>query len=208
VPSDLARSDTNEVGNDMEAGLRRTVAVSIIVAVGLSIVGGPASASTWSAPLRAGSTGLVKAQAVPSAPTGASATCVSSSVQQVTVLWSAVTHASSYTVYDSTTSSTGTFSAIATGVIATNWTSGTLSAGNYWFKVAAYVGSNWVSAQSTVTAESTTSTGNTRCTQPYSPPTSDEDRPPLEARNPPGLSPLGRQCSHSAERPGAGRPGS
>ncbi len=147
--------------------LRTRALLSVAVfSTALLVWAGPTSASTWALVLHVGSKGEAKAQAAPSAPTGVSAACVSSSLQEVVVSWSAVTHASSYTVYDSTTSSSSGYAAAATGVSGTTWTSGTLSAANYWFEVAVYVGTNWVSTKSAATGESTISSSGTKCTQP------------------------------------------
>jgi hypothetical protein len=124
----------------------------------------PASASNWKPPLRTGSTGEAQAQVKPSAPSGVSAACVSSSQQKVSVSWSTVAHATGYAIYESTTSASSGYSSVATGQTGTSWTSGTLSAANYWFEVAANVGTNWASTNSAATGESTISTS--KCTQP------------------------------------------
>ena len=89
--------------------------------------------------------GEARAQALPSAPAGVSASCAApTTAKTIKVSWSAVTHATAYTVYDSTTSATGTYSLIASGVSTTSWTSSALtSTTNYWFEVATNVGSNW-----------------------------------------------------------------
>lgn len=127
----------------------------------------PAGASAWTVGLKTGSAGEAQAQPAPAAPSGASASCYSTSQEKITVSWTAVSHATSYTILDSTTSATGSYGSEATGQTGTSWTSGSLAAGNYWFKVEAYVGSNWVSTTSTATAESTIRTsGSPKCTQP------------------------------------------
>jgi cellulose 1,4-beta-cellobiosidase len=125
---------------------------------------GTAWATNWVPTLHSTSAGEAKAQGVPTAPTGTTAACTSSSAKTVKVSWTAVTRATTYTVYDTTTSATGTYSSVATGVTTTSWTSGTLSAANYWFEVAAYTGTNWIGTTSTATAESTISSSG--CVQP------------------------------------------
>ena len=127
---------------------RRGTALAVALTIGLFIAGTPASASTWTVTLHAGSSAEVKALASPSTPTGVTATCTASTAKTVTVVWGAIIHATTYSIYDSTTSSTGTYSVLASGVTGTSWTSGTLAVGNYtWFEVAALIGTNWVSAR-------------------------------------------------------------
>ena len=108
------------------------------------------------------------AQALPSAPAGATASCAApTTAKTIKVSWSAVTHATTYAVYDSTTTANGTYSLIASGVTTTSWTSSALtSTTNYWFEVATNVGSNWTSAKSSATAESTINSANPFCVQP------------------------------------------
>jgi cellulose 1,4-beta-cellobiosidase len=133
-----------------------------VVVVALMFATGSAGASSWAVALRTSSSGEARAQAVPSAPTGVTAICVSSSEKLVTVTWD-VAAASSYTVYKSATVS-GSYTSTASGLTATTWTSGTLATGNVYFKVAAYVGTKWVSAESQASPESTISSSG--CIQP------------------------------------------
>jgi len=134
-----------------------------VLITALLLATSPAGASSWSVALRASSSGEAQALAGPSAPTGVSASCVSSSQKLVTVFWSAVSGASSYTIYKSATVA-GSYASTASGVTATSWTSGTLTAGNVYFKVAAYLGTKWVSAESTASPETTIN--STGCIQP------------------------------------------
>ena len=130
----------------------------------LAVLAAPAAASAagWSLNLAAGSQGQSTGGALPSAPTGVTATCVSSTQRQVTVTWAASAHATSYAVYDSTTTVGGTYTLIASGVTATSWTSGTLSVGSYWFEIVAQAGTNWASAKSSASAKRTI--GGSSCT--------------------------------------------
>lgn len=121
------------------------------------------SASSWAATAAANSSAQAKAQALPSAPTGATVSCKSSGSSIVIVSWAAVTHAATYSVYQSTTSANSGFSPSATGVATTSWTSGNLGSGTYWYKVTVTVGSNWTSAQSASTLEASV-TKNSSCT--------------------------------------------
>jgi len=135
---------------------------SLLGGVGLTtlvLVGTPgmASATAWTVHLNSSGAGQARAQAVPSAPTGGSATCTSSSKTTVQVTWSSVAHASSYTTYESSTSSSTGYSAVASGLSGTSWTSPSLSSGDYWFEVQAFVGSNWASSRSTATSQRTIS---------------------------------------------------
>ncbi len=132
---------------------RWKLAFGVILAWGA--LSAAALASTWTIALHSGSAGESEGSTKPAAPTGVTASCVSSTQQKVTVTWSAVAHASTYTVYDSTTSSSSGYSVIASGVTTSSWTSGTLSTGSYWFEVVAVVGSNWASAKSAATAQRT-----------------------------------------------------
>ncbi len=143
--------------------MRRLILVVVVLATVLALTG-TAWGSNWLITLKSDGKGEAQAQGAPTAPTGVSAACTSSSAKTVKVSWSAVTKASSYTIYDATTSATGTYTSIASGMTTTSYISGTLSAANYWFKVAAYTGTNWVSAKSTATAESTISSSG--CVQP------------------------------------------
>lgn len=126
---------------------QRRVLVTVVVATVSS--GAPfAWGSSWISTLHTGSSGEAKSTVAPSAPTGVSATCTSSSAKAVKVAWSAVTHATSYTVSQSSTSATSGYTVVATGVTALNWTTGSLSTGNHWYEVAAAVGTHWASANS------------------------------------------------------------
>ena len=139
------------------------LSAGILVAVVLATVV-PAAGSNWTLALHTGSNGEAQAKPGPSAPSGVSDLCVSSSGRTVTVSWNAVTDASSYTIYKATTLA-GTYSSTGTAAT-TSWTSGTLTAGNYYFKVAASVGTNWASAESAATGETTIATSGTECKQP------------------------------------------
>jgi fibronectin type 3 domain-containing protein len=95
---------------------------------------------------------------VPSAPTGLSASAVSSS--QINLSWNAVSGATSYNIYRSTTSNGQGSTPIATGVTTTNFSNTGLSASTtYYYKIAA-VNSNGTSSQSGE-ASATTTTGGT-----------------------------------------------
>jgi hypothetical protein len=111
----------------------------------------PAGASSWTTTLNALSAGRAQSVPTPSAPTGVTATCTSSTTKTVTVSWAAVAHAT-YAVYQSNTTVTGTYTVVASSVSATSWTSGGLSDGKtYWYQVRASIGSTWVSANSAST---------------------------------------------------------
>jgi hypothetical protein len=142
-------------------GLASAVLITVLLADPSS-----ASAWNWKPALSAGNKAEAEALPAPSAPTGVSATCVSSSLKEITVSWGAVTHASTYTVYDSTTSASGTYASKATGVTATSWTSASLAVDNYWFEVTAYVGTKWLSAYSAASAETTIASSVPECKQP------------------------------------------
>jgi hypothetical protein len=126
----------------------------VLVALGVVLpllCASPAGASSWTTALNALS--AVRAQSVPtpSAPTGVTATCTSSTTKTVTVSWTAVAHAT-YTVLQSNTSATGTYTSVASGVATTSWTSNTLPDGKtYWYQVRAGIGSTWVSASTAAT---------------------------------------------------------
>jgi hypothetical protein len=147
-------------------GISRVSLVLAGAVCAASLMSGAAFASSWAIVLHAGSTGEAQAQPMPSAPATASAACVSSTQQKVTVTWSAVTHATSYTVLYSTTSATSGYAVEVSGQTGTSWTSGTLGVANYWFEVEGYEGTHWVSSPSSATAETTISTTGTKCTQP------------------------------------------
>src|SRR5579871_468861 len=80
-----------------------------------------AAASNWNVALHSGSSGESRSQAKPSAPTGVTATCTSSSAATVKVAWSSVAHATSYSLYESTTSASSGYSVVATNVTTTTW---------------------------------------------------------------------------------------
>jgi hypothetical protein len=134
-----------------------------VLITALLLATSPVGASSWSVALRPSSNGEARAQAAPSAPTGVSASCVSSGQKLVSVLWIAVSAASSYTIYKSATLA-GSYTSTASGVTGTSWTSGTLTTGNVYFKVAAYLGTKWMSAQSADTSETTINSNG--CIQP------------------------------------------
>jgi hypothetical protein len=127
---------------------RLTDLVVVLVASGSAV----ACASTWQLGLSASAAGQARSATAPAAPTGVTATCVSSSQNKLTVTWGAVTRATSYTLYYSITSSSSGFLVAATGLTSTSWSSPSLSSGRtYWFQVSASVGSNWVSPNSAST---------------------------------------------------------
>ena len=138
------------------------LSVAILVAA-LSVSVLPASASSWTTPLKAAGSAEAEAMAAPPAPLSASATCLAAGQRKIVVSWSAVVHATTYSIYTST-SATGTFALTASGVTTTTWTSGSLGTGNDYFEVATYFGTKWLGAQSAATGE-TTITGS-GCTQP------------------------------------------
>ncbi len=146
---------------------RRLLVLSAIL-VAVVALATPASAATaWLVRLAVGSSGQAKAQAIPAAPAGLTASCPAPTTSKtVKLVWTAVTHATSYTVYQSTTSATAGFTSVATGVATATWTSGTLAAAIYWYKVTVTMGSNWVSAQSTATSQATIHATSLFCTQP------------------------------------------
>ena len=150
--------------------MRHLARAALVPALALVCVattfGGVASGATnWIVVRQANSAGEGSAQALPSAPTGVTATCTSPTTsKKITVSWSAVSHATAYGVYDSTTSATGAYS-LVTSVTTTTWTPTTaLSAGNYWYKVTASIGTNWTGVESSATVESTINT--LKCVQP------------------------------------------
>jgi hypothetical protein len=153
-------------------GRRCTLLVAAPIALGglllVSSTGAAWAATNWTVTLHTASSAEAHSQTVPSAPTGATATCnAPTTAKTIKVSWTAVTHATTYTVYDSTTSATGTYSSIATGVTTTSWTSGSLNTNtNYWFEVTVSIGSNWTSAKSSATAESTINLFSPFCVQP------------------------------------------
>jgi hypothetical protein len=140
-------------------------AIAVIVAGLAVIAAGPVLASNWSNPLASASAGEAQAVALPVAPAGLAAACVSATGSKITVIWIAVSHASSYTIYDSTTSATSGYSVVLSGVTGTSWTSGSLASGNYWFEVSSSVGTNW-SGPSSGTSGETTVVKNNSCVQP------------------------------------------
>jgi len=119
-----------------------------------------ANAAGWSPNIAAGMKGAGRAGALPGAPTGVTAVCVSATQQKVTVSWTASARATSYAVYDSRTTAGGTYTLLASGITATNWTSATLGAGNYWFKIVAQAGANWAGAKSSATTQRTIASGS------------------------------------------------
>lgn len=139
--------------------------IALIVAGLAVITAGPALASNWSNPLASGSAGEAHAVALPVAPAGLAAACVSATGSKITVIWIAVSHATSYTIYDSTTSATSGYSVAVSGVTSTSWTSASLASGNYWFEVSSSVGTNWSSPNSGASGE-TTVVKNSSCVQP------------------------------------------
>jgi hypothetical protein len=173
-PSALPRTGRITVpGSDGEGRPRRRgallVAVPLAAAAGLLQLPGEAWAAThWAVHLASGGSGESHAQALPSAPTGVSASCNAPTTSQtIRVSWSGVTHATAYSVYDTTTSASGTYTLVAADVASTSWTSGTLASGtNYWFKVTASIGSNWTGSKSSATGESTIDATSPYCVQP------------------------------------------
>ena len=155
--------EQGDIDEDTGSLIRRLVFVVVVLAIVLAAAG-TAWASNWLIVLHPSSNGEAQARAAPTAPTGVSAACTSSSAKTVKVSWSAVTKATTYTIYDATTSASGTYTSIASGVATTSWTSATLSSANYWFEVAAYTGTNWVGPKSAATGESTISSSG--CVQP------------------------------------------
>lgn len=142
------------------------VVVAIACALSVFATSGTAWAATnWLVHVATTTSGESHAQALPAAPTTATATCAAPTTSKtVTVTWSAVAHATAYAVYESTTTATGTYSVVASGVASTTWTSGTLTAGtHYWFEVLADVGTNWAGARSAATAERTINSSNPFC---------------------------------------------
>jgi hypothetical protein len=129
---------------------RRLVLVAFGVVLPL-LCASPAGASSWTTALNALSAGRAQSVSTPSAPTGVTATCTSSTTKTVIVAWSAVAHAT-YSVYQSNTSATGTYTVVTTGIATTSWTTGSLPDGKtYWYQVRATVGSSWASANSSAT---------------------------------------------------------
>jgi hypothetical protein len=123
----------------------------------------PASASSWTTPLKVAGSAETGALPAPPAPASASATCLAGGQRKIVVSWSTVVHAMTYSIYTSTNAA-GTFALTTNGVTTTTWTSGSLGTGNDYFKVAAYFGTKWLGAESAATGE-TTITGS-GCTQP------------------------------------------
>ncbi len=143
----------------------RHILLGLLSTILLLTPDGRAWASNWTNALSAGSSAQTRAQSLPAAPTGTTATCATTTSSKITVTWSRVANASSYKVWDSTTSATGGYSVVASGLNTTSWTSGSLSSGNYWFEVSASIGSNWPSANSPATGE-TTVVFKSSCVQP------------------------------------------
>lgn len=146
--------------------MRRPHRVATLVAVAALVwlvPPGPAWATAWTVPVRAGSAGLARSQTLPvPAP---SAACQSSSTKVIVVSWSAAGHLT-YAVSQSTSSATGTYTQVASGLTTGSWTSATLGNGNYWYKVSGTVGTNWSTGASSATGESTIENATPKCTQP------------------------------------------
>jgi hypothetical protein len=128
-------------------------------------VGG--AATNWTVSLQTGSGGEAQSIAA-SPPTGATATCTSSSAKTIIVTWttpSPSTHVTSYTVYEakSTTGTPGPYNSLTTSTTS-SYTTTTLSKDNYWFEVVAvYTSSTWLSAYSNATAETAIANSGTKC---------------------------------------------
>jgi fibronectin type 3 domain-containing protein len=146
---------------------RRRPLVEVLVLI-VCLLGGTriASASNWLNHLAASSKGQAKAQTVPTAPTGLTASCPVPTTAVIKLVWTAVTHATAYTVYQSTTSATSGFALVKAGLTTPTWTTATLSATTYWYKVTVIFGNNWASVQSTVTNQATIHSTGTICTMP------------------------------------------
>jgi hypothetical protein len=130
------------------------VAVVIASALSLFVSSGTAwAAANWTVHTATVNSGEAKAQALPAAPTAASACTSPASAKTVKVSWAAIAHATAYAVYQSTTTATGTYTLQTSGATATSWTTAALTTGDYWYEVVADIGSNWVSAKSAASAE-------------------------------------------------------
>jgi hypothetical protein len=133
------------------------VAVGVLVALSPLASSGTAWATAnWTVGLKSGGSGEAHAQALPVAPTAASACATPTSGKKVTVSWAAITHATGYAVYQSNTTATGTYT-LQTTVTTTTWTSAALATGSYWYEVVTDIGTNWASAKSAATTQRTIS---------------------------------------------------
>jgi hypothetical protein len=130
-------------------------AVGVLAALSLFVSSGTAWAmANWTIGLKTGGSGEARAQALPVAPTAASACAAPTSGKKVTVSWAAVTHATGYAIYQSNTTATGTYT-LQTTVTTTTWTTAALATGNYWYEVVTNIGTNWASTKSAATVQRT-----------------------------------------------------
>jgi hypothetical protein len=133
------------------------VAVGFLSALSVTLSSGSAwGTANWTIGLKTGGSGEAKAQALPAAPTAASACAIPTSGKKVTVTWAAIAHATGYAVYQSNTTATGTYT-LQTTVTTLTWTSAALATGSYWYEVVTNIGTNWASAKSVATAQRTIS---------------------------------------------------
>lgn len=124
-------------------------AAALVPAINVS----SASASTWSVPLKASSSGTAHGWSL-AAPTNVSAVCSGLLGAAVVVSWSAGTPNPpvTYEVDESTTSANGAYTAVVSNVPGLSWNSPVLPTGHYWFEVKTTV-NNWTSVASAPTAQ-------------------------------------------------------
>ena len=151
----------------MDIRSRRRLLVEVLVLI-VCLLGGTriASASNWLNHLAAASKGQARAQTVPTAPTGMTASCPVPTTAVIKLAWTAVKHATTYSVYQSTTSATSGFVEVKAGLTTPTWTTAILSAAMYWYKATVIFGNNWASLQSTVANRATIHTTGTICKMP------------------------------------------
>jgi len=139
---------------------------TIMLAIAVTLIGAVAiaAATSWTISLAAGSKAQALTPAVTPPPTGVTATCVSSSADQVTVTWTAETGAKTYTVYYSTTGTSPWTSAGSVTAPTATWTSAAsaIPNGSYYFAVTTTLtDTNWAaSAQSSISAKRTLGTSS------------------------------------------------
>ena len=131
------------------AALIASLAGPVLAPAPAGAVSVPAS---WSIALAASASAQVDSGGPPSAPAGATATCVSALSNQVTITWNAVAGASTYSLYYSTVSAGGPYSLLTSGIATTIYTTGGLAVATFWFEVAAVRGTYWQGPNSAATA--------------------------------------------------------
>jgi hypothetical protein len=133
---------------------------SLALFFAIALTAASASAATKWTVATGGSNSTFARSLTPSAPTGVTATCVSSTTTKVTVTWTAASHATGYTVYDSKTS--GTYTSIGT-TTTRSFTTAALTSGRYRFEVATSIGTKWKSGRSSQSSSRTINSATGTC---------------------------------------------